>query len=112
MRWINETVPYSFFLSCAATDVTGSYTEVMLWVQRNPQYFDSAKAQFATGADGWLVAYARVRGLTVVTLELPRPEARNQIKLPDVCSAFSVSYQDPFTMLRRMQVQYGYDNRG
>ena len=28
-------------------------------------YFDQAKAKFATGADGWLVAYARVHGATV-----------------------------------------------
>lgn len=112
VRWVHETVPDSFFLSCAAADVTGSYTEVMLWVQRNPQYFDSAKAKFATGADGWLVAYAKVHGSTVVTLEVPRPESRSEIKLPDVCNAFGVVYQDPFTTLRNLQVKYRYMSRG
>lgn len=46
----------------------------MLWVQRNAQYFDRAKAKFATEADGWLVAYSLVHGTVVVTNEQPRPD--------------------------------------
>lgn len=108
VKWINESVPASYFLSCNHAEVVSTYTDVMLWVQRNPQYFDSAKAKFATGADGWLVAYAKVNGSTVVTLEESRPESRNQVKLPDVCLKFDVIYQDVFTMLRALQVQYNY----
>jgi hypothetical protein len=106
VRWVHHQVPGSFFLGTQRTDVVTAYTEIMLWVQRNPQFHDSAKAKFATGADGWLVAYARVNGCVVVTLEESRPESRNQIKLPDVCIQFDVEYQSPFTMLRALQVQY------
>jgi hypothetical protein len=106
VRWVQDTVPVDFFLSTHQADVVAAYTEVMLWVQRNPQYFDNAKAKFATGADGWLVAYARIHGSTVVTLEESRPESRNQIKLPDVCMQFGVRYENVFTMLRALQVQY------
>ena len=59
-----------------------------MWVQRHPRYFDHAKAKFATGADGWLVACARVQGATVVTNEQSAPESRKEIKLPDVCDRF------------------------
>lgn len=31
---------------------------------------------------------------------------RNQIKLPDVCIQFGVRYENVFTMLRALQVQY------
>lgn len=106
VRWVHDSVPDNFFLSCNNAEVVSTYTEVMLWVQRSPQFHDAAKAKFATGADGWLVAYARVNGLTVVTLEESRPESRNQIKLPDVCIQFGVPYQNVFTMLRALQVQY------
>lgn len=106
VRWVQDTVPVDFFLSTHQADVVAAYTEVMLWVQRNPQYFDNAKAKFATGADGWLVAYARIHGSTVVTLEESRPESRNQIKLPDVCMQFGVRYENVSTMLRALQVQY------
>ncbi|EAZ99662.1 DUF4411 family protein [Marinobacter sp. ELB17] len=108
VKWVNDSVPANFFLSCNSTDVVAAYTEVMLWVQRNSQYFDSAKAKFATGADGWLVAYAMVNGSTIVTLEESRPESRNQVKLPDVCLQFGVVYQDVFAMLRALQVQYNH----
>ena len=106
VKWVHDSVPAGFFLSCNNAAVVSAYTEVMLWVQRNPQFFDAAKAKFATGADGWLVAYAVANGSTVVTLEESRPESRNQIKLPDVCLQFGVIYQDIFTMLRALQVQY------
>lgn len=106
VQWVHESVPGDFFLSTHQQDVAAAYTDVMVWVQRNPQYFDNAKAKFATGADGWLVAYARLHGSTVVTLEESRPESRNQIKLPDICIQFGVRYENVFTMLRTLQVQY------
>ncbi len=109
VKWVHESVPADFFLSSNSTEVVAAYTEVMLWVQRNPQFFDNAKAKFATGADGWLVAYAKVNGCAVVTLEQSRPESRNEIKLPDVCLQFGVVFQDVFTMLRALSVRYSYE---
>ena len=108
VKWVHESVPESFFLNCNIAKVVSTYTEIMLWVQRNPQYYDDAKAKFATGADGWLVAYAKVNDCVVVTLEESRPESRNQIKLPDVCLQFGVVYQDVFAMLRTLRVHYDY----
>lgn len=106
VKWVKESVPRDFFLSTEQADVVTAYTDVILWAQRHTQYFDNAKAKFATGADGWLVAYAYTHGSVVVTLEESRPESRNQIKLPDVCIQFGVRYENVFTMLRALQVQY------
>ena len=85
---MRDTVPDDFFLPVDTEAVLRAYTDVMIWVQRHPRYFDHAKAKFATGADGWLVAYARVHGATVVTNEQRAPESRKEIKLPDVCDRF------------------------
>ncbi|MCF7981158.1 MAG: DUF4411 family protein [Pseudomonadales bacterium] len=109
VKWVHRSVPANFFLSSDNAEVVANYTDVMLWIQRNPQYFDGAKAKFATGADGWLVAYAKANSCVVVTLEESRPESRNQIKLPDVCRQFNVVYQDVFTMLRELNVQFNYE---
>ena len=79
----------------------------MLWVQRNAQYFDRAKAKFATEADGWLVAYSMVHGTVVVTNEQPPPESRNRVLLPDVCVQFKVPYKDTFFMLRELTLRFG-----
>lgn len=104
--WVKETVPDDFFKDTDEQDVADAYGQVMLWVQRNSQYVDQAKAKFATEADGWLVAYAMVRGVSVATNEQPRPEARNRILLPDVCRQFGVTYKDTFAMLNELGVRY------
>ena len=102
VQWVRNDVPEEFFLPVDTDEVARVYTDIMLWVQRHPNYFDQAKAKFATGADGWLVASALVNGATVVTNEQPAPESRRDVKLPDVCDEFKVSRQNTFAMLRAL----------
>lgn len=105
VQWVKNELPADFFLSTNEQNVTSAYTEVMLWVQRNPQYQDAAKAKFATEADGWLVAHAMAHDRQIVTNEQPRPLSTNRVLLPDVCTEFNVGYHDTFAMLRHLQVQ-------
>jgi hypothetical protein len=107
--WVKNELPAAFFLGTDGDDVTSAYGDVMLWVQRNAQYFDRAKAKFATEADGWLVAYAMVHDVVVVTNEQPRPEARNRILLPDVCVQFGVTYKDTYFMLRDLAIRFEWE---
>lgn len=106
VQWVTKEVPATFFLDSNADDVNSAFADVMLWVQRNPRYFDRAKAKFATEADGWLVAYSMVHQTVVVTNEQPRPESRNRVLLPDVCVQFQVPYKDTFVMLRELAVRF------
>lgn len=103
--WVKNEVPPAFFLDSNAEEVSSTFAEVMLWVQRNPQYYDRAKAKFATEADGWLVAYSKVHGTVVVTNEQPRPDSRSRVLLPDVCRQFDVLHKDTFVMLKELEVQ-------
>jgi hypothetical protein len=105
VQWVENDVPAAFFHDSNSEGISAAFAEVMLWVQRNAQYFDRAKAKFATEADGWLVAYSMVNGTVVVTNEQPRPESRNRILLPDVCAQFDVTYKDTFVMLREFGVR-------
>lgn len=109
VQWVKDDLPAEFFLDTSGDDVTDAYGDVMLWVQRNAQYFDRAKAKFATEADGWLVAHAIVHEVIVVTNEQPRPEARNRILLPDVCVRFGVPYKDTFVMLRDLGARFEWE---
>ena len=92
------------FASTDEEDVIGVYTDIINWAQDNEQFFDAAKADFARAADPWLVAYARVKKCVVVTHEQPAPYAKKDIKLPDVCLTFSVSFINTFEMLRELGV--------
>ncbi len=108
VQWVKRDVPASFFLSVDYGDVPDRYAEIMLWAQRHRRYYDEAKAKFAAGADGWLVAYAKVRGLKVVTNEKPEPDSRRAIKLPEVCQEFNVECINTFDLLRKLGVKLNF----
>lgn len=104
--WVQDKLPDGFFHGTGNREVTSTYSEIILWAQRHAKYTASAKAKFATAADGWLVAYARAHRHIVVTNEQPRPESKSRILLPDVCTQFEVQYLNTFAMLRQMAILY------
>lgn len=108
VRWVRNEVPDAFFVPVGTGPVVQAYRDIMLWVQRHPRYFDHAKAKFATGADGWLDAYARVHDVIVVTNEQSAPESRKEVKLPDVCDQFGVQRSNTFSMLRELRVKFSW----
>lgn len=105
VQWVNSSVPSSFFLDVDEEDVTTAYAEVMLWVQRNTRFTEAAKAKMASGADGWLVAYAMVHSTVVITLEISAPQSKD-IKIPDLCQQFGVTAENPYSMLRSLQIKF------
>ena len=109
---MRNDIPNSFFIQVDTDVVSRAYTDIMMWARRYPRYFNVAKTKFATGADGWLVAYARVHGSTVVTNEQSVPESRREVKLPDVCDQFGVRHDNMFAMLRALKVQFDWAEGG
>jgi predicted nucleic acid-binding protein len=94
------------FASSDQEEIINSYTAVMGWVYAQDQFTDAAKADFANGADGWLVAYAMSKGCIVVTQEVLDPVIRRKVPIPNVCEALGVRYVDTFTMLRELGVRF------
>ena len=80
----------------------------MSWVYANGQFSRQAKNDFSRGADGWLVAYARVHNGILVTLETYRQDARRRVPLPNVCAHFGVVWMDTFEMLRELDVRFDW----
>jgi hypothetical protein len=56
--------------------VRDGFAAAMKWVQAERQFDPDAKAQFASAADGWVIAYAKVNGLMVVTHEEYAPDVK------------------------------------
>lgn len=104
-RWANGDFADAF-ASTDRQDVVQAYREIMAWVQTQAQFSDGAKADFARGADGWLVAYARVTGCIVVTHEVLALDAIRKIPIPNVCQAFRLRWVDTFAMLRDLGVRF------
>lgn len=104
-KWIEDNFSDALG-STDKTNVIQSFSEIMTWVQAQSQFSEAAKADFANGADGWLVAYAKAQGGVVVTQEVPALDARRKVPIPNVCRAFNVPFVDTFEMLRRLGVQF------
>jgi hypothetical protein len=54
-QWAKNDFSHAF-ISTDEEDVQESYRDIMAWVQSENQFSDAAKAEFARGADGWLIA--------------------------------------------------------
>lgn len=100
-NWARDCFSHAF-TSADDADVIAAYTAIMIWAQNEEQFSEAAKASFAKGADAWLVAYAKAKGCVVVTQERPERDAKNRIKIPNVCQAFEVPFIDTFGMLRKL----------
>lgn len=106
--WANGEFHHAF-ASTNDSDVLTQYAEIMKWSQRQSQYSLAAKAEFARAenADPWLVAYALVKGCTVVTHEVGDTNIKRKIPIPNVCDAFEVDYTDTYHMLRSLRISLG-----
>ena len=103
-QWVRDVLPDSFFLE-PDDAVILQYKAIMQWSNSQLRYGSGAQAHFASGADGWLIAYAAVHDMVVVTHEKPEPNSA-RIKIPDVCLKFNVTYVNTFEMLRQLDVRF------
>jgi hypothetical protein len=108
-KWIKDSVPKKFFCSTDENKVSQQYFEIMQWVQSSVQFKEQAKTDFAQGADGWLISFAKVYGHTVVTHETYNPYARRKVSIPNICQDFNVEYSDTFAMLRKLNVRFNWE---
>ncbi|NJM39767.1 MAG: DUF4411 family protein [Anaerolineae bacterium] len=84
-HWAKNSILRPFFAKTDTTEVATQFAEMMRWVQAETQFRPEAKAEFAQVADGWVVAYAKVNGLTVVSQEVFAADSRKRVPLPNVC---------------------------
>jgi hypothetical protein len=104
--WIDRTVPDGFFKATADQRVIQTFGDMTKWAHSEDQFTAEAKAAFASDVDGWLVAFAKVNGLIVVTHEEYAPQAKRIVKIPNVCVEFEVDYCNTFDMLRDVDERF------
>ena len=104
--WIENQAPETFFKKTEDQAVIAEFQELVGWVYSADQFSDSAKSEFATVADGWVIAYAAVNKLVVVTHEEFAPAAKRKVPMPNVCVEFDVEYVNTFEMLRSLDERF------
>jgi hypothetical protein len=59
------------------------------YVYSEDRFYARHRARFSKGADAWIIAQAAIDNGTVVTREIPQPNA-HEPKIPDLCQYFEV----------------------
>ncbi len=78
---------------------------MMAWANANTQFENSAKAEFARVADGWVAARAQTSDATLVANEVFDPNVKRRIPLPHLCKEFGVPYVGTFELLRTLNAR-------
>ena len=112
MVYVENELPVEYFVCSGDEAVANAYGQIMLWVQRDPRYFDYAKARSATGADGRLLAYAMAKDMTVVTNRQPAAESRRETKLPAFVPTSACPFADIFLTLHTFGARYEWRGPG
>jgi len=105
-EWTKDTVPETFFKRTQDQAVMDAFRKAVTWVNSEPQFAPAAKAEFASAADGWVIAYAKANGLIVVTHEEYAPDVKRKVPIPNVCIEFDVDYVNTFEMLNDLGVKF------
>jgi predicted nuclease of predicted toxin-antitoxin system len=109
--WATAESPDTFFKKTADKAVISCFARLIDWVEKQSQFTQEAKSEFADAADGWVIAYAKTNSLVVVTQEEFAPDAKKKVPMPNVCIAFNVEHVNSFEMLRDLGVRFGLKKR-
>jgi len=102
--WFNQ-LPLTWFAPTDGEEIIKTYVSIMKHVSQG-NYKDSAKSHFASGADGWVIAFAAATNCIVVTQEVSARDSKKKIKIPDICDAIGVEHIGTYEMLRALGVKF------
>lgn len=109
VTWATSVMPATGFAVSNESQVLDWFGKMQVWAQEQSQFTPAAKEEFAIVADAWLVAYARVHSLVLVTHEEYRPDVKKRIPIPNVCKAFDVRHVNTFEMLKSLTIRYHWN---
>lgn len=102
--WAEEIKGSHFFADVTEPAVQEIFSSIASYAVEN--YKPHVADEFLSGADPWLIAFAKVNGCITVTHEAYNPVAKRKILIPNICEVFEVDYTDCFTMLRNLNVRF------
>lgn len=108
-EWTKKEFSFAFPDTKNNINVLRNYSELMVWANKQSQYTEAAKAEFARAenADPWLIAYTMLdENYVLVTQEVYKQNVKAKIPIPNVCKAFGVNFIDTFTLLRELEFRF------
>ena len=107
--WL-EGIEVANLINHKEQEIINVYAGVMKSIQKDRCYKESAISAWSENstADPWIIAAAKVYGLSIVTFEshnnnLNTINPSRQAKIPDIAEKFNVPVMDLFNMLKELQ---------
>ena len=102
-HWVKERKLSGLFQD-PDSEIQIRFSEIADYVTRS---YDAKNSEvFLKKADAWVISYAAVQDLTVVTQEAPVGLGAKKVKIPNICQVFDVTYIDTYTFLRRTGARF------
>ncbi len=98
--WIRERRDNGCFIE-PDKDVQDNFKKIADFINEN--YPQHEAAEFLSGADPWVIAYAKTINAVVVTQEKLVSDDSKKVKIPNICKKFGVPYVDTYQMLRELK---------
>lgn len=105
--WIKALDSETWFLKCDDEDTQRCYAEIANEIMAGTHYTQSAKEEFLTVADSWLIAKVRAMNLTVVTEERSNTQKKNKIFVPDICNMYNLPCINTIGLIRALGGRFG-----
>lgn len=105
VAWLKQHWHGAFHLT-NERQTTSVFSQMQRWVQANGQFLSAAKHEFASAADGWLAAHAKVHGNVLVTNEVFDANVKRRVPLPNLCKTFGIDYCNTIDILRGLGVTF------
>lgn len=102
-EWVVKRMPEKCIIDLDEETIL-QFQSVIEWANAEARFTDSAREEFARVADSYLVATAAAKNMVLVTHEMPSPNSRKRILIPDACEAMGVEYCDLNEVLRGLKV--------
>lgn len=103
--WAKQRRGTDWFSPVDDNDTQMNFSGIAQWAMVE-DFTDSAKSDFLSVADSWLVAKTKSINATVVTHESFDPNIKRRIKIPNACKAFDVPYINTFDLLHRLGAKF------
>ncbi len=87
------------FLLVTDSETVSIYTDIVNFVNKNPNYGIVNKNKFFSGADPWMIAKAKSINAILVTHEQP-------VQTNSKCNEFKVNYCNTFEMLKNLKAKF------
>lgn len=102
--WIKDQ-PDGFCCSTDVAEVISAYKDISKWVQSGG-FTPAAVAEFASAADGWIVAHAIANKRIVASQETFKGFTTKAVSIVNICRAFSIQHFGVNDVLRDLNIKF------